>query len=99
MQEKTQLTTEERRLQRIAQLKAKLQKEEARLSQDKRKERNGQLVAFGVLVEELFKAGDEAARQKWIDGAKKHLKDRNLERVLAGFQRLGGAVSSSWPQQ
>lgn len=90
MEEKQQLTTEEKRLQKIAQLKARLQKEEARLNQDKRKERNGQLVACGVLVEEMFKAGDEIARQKWIDGAKKHLKDRNLDRALACFERLGG---------
>jgi len=84
------MTTEERRRKKIAELKARLQKEEARLSQDKRKERTGQLVAFGVLVEELFKAGDEAARQKWIDGAKKHLADRNLTRVISGFSRLHG---------
>lgn len=95
MEEKQALTTEQKRLQKIAQLKAKLQKEEARFNQEKRKERNGQLVAFGVLVEELFKTGDEASRQKWIDGAKKHLKDRNLDRVLAGFERLGGGGVSS----
>ena len=88
MDEKQPLTTEERRKQRIAQLKAQLQKEEARLSKDKRKERDGQLIAFGVLVEEMFKAAEPENRQKWIDGAKKHLKDRNLTRALAGFERL-----------
>lgn len=90
MEEKQQLTTEERRKKRIAQLKAQLQKEEARLSKDKRKERDGQLIAFGVLVEEMFKSGDETARKKWIDGAKKHLKERNLARAIAGFERLNG---------
>lgn len=94
MEEKKTLTTEEKRLKKIAQLKAQLQKEEARLNQDKRKERNGQLIALGVLVEEMYKSGDETARQKWIDGVKKHLKDRNLTRALAGFERLTGAQSS-----
>ena len=54
MQDNKTATPEERRLQRIAQLKAKLQKEEALLSKDKRKERDGQLIAFGVYVEEFF---------------------------------------------
>lgn len=88
MEEKQPLTTEERRKQKIAQLKARLQKEESRLNQSQRKERNGQLIALGVLVEEVFKAGDEAGRQKLIESAKKHLKDRNLTRAFAGFERL-----------
>lgn len=46
MEEKKQLTTEERRLQRIAQLKARLQKEEARLADSERKKRTGQLVSW-----------------------------------------------------
>ena len=90
MEEKQQLTTEERRKQKIAQLKAQLQKEESRLNKDKRKERDGQHIAFGVLVEEMFKTAEPENRQKWLDGAKKHLKDRNLTRALAGFERLGG---------
>ena len=90
MEEIQQLTTEERRKQKIAQLKAQLQKEESRLNKDKRKERDGQLIAFGVLVEEMFKTAEPENRQKWLDGAKKHLKDRNLTRALAGFERLGG---------
>jgi len=83
-----QLTTEEKRLKKIAQLKAQLQKEEARLNKDKRKERDGQLIAFGVLVEELFKTDDEAGRQKLINASRKYLKDRTLTRALAGFERL-----------
>lgn len=47
-------TSEQKRLDRIAQLKAKLQKEEARLSKIKRKERDGQLIAFGVYIEEFL---------------------------------------------
>lgn len=78
----------ETREEKIARLKANLQKEEALLREDTRKKRDGQLVAFGVLVEQMFKSGDEEARKKWHEGAKKHLDGRNLERVLAGFKRL-----------
>lgn len=88
MEDKKQLTAEEKREQKIAQLKAKLQKEEALQNQSQRKKRNGQLIAFGVMVEEVFKSADEIGRQKLIDSAKKHLNDRNLMRAIAGFERL-----------
>ena len=94
MSEKKTLTTEERRLQRIAQLKARLQKEEARLADSERKKRTGQLISWGVMVEEIFKSTDEAGRQRLIESAKRHLNDRNLQRALEGFSRLGcGGVS------
>lgn len=93
MSEQT-LTTEQKRAKRIAQLRARLQKEEARQAEDQRKKRNGQLVSWGVMVEEIFKNADEAGRQRLIDSAKKHLKERNLQRALEGFSRLsGGDVS------
>ena len=88
MQDNKIATPEERRLQRIAQLKAKLQKEEARLSNDKRKERNGQLIAFGVYVEEFFKSADMDERNRLEESMKKHLSGRNLERALAGLSRI-----------
>ena len=88
MQDNKIATPEERRLQRIAQLKAKLQKEEARLSNDKRKERDGQLIAFGVYVEELFKSADMDERNRLEESMKKHLSGRNLERALAGLSRI-----------
>ena len=94
MQESKAATPEERRLQRIAQLKAKLQKEEALLSKDKRKERDGQLIAFGVYVEEFFKSADMEGRKRLEESIKKHLAGRNLERALAGLARMGGGVSS-----
>lgn len=89
MEEKKQLSTKDRRLQRIAQLKARLQNEEARLADSERKKRTGQLVSWGVMVEEIFKSTDEAGRQKLVESAKKYLKDRNLQRALEGFSRLG----------
>ena len=43
---------------------------------------------------EIFKSTDEAGRQRLIESAKKHLKERNLQRALEGFSRLdGGGVS------
>lgn len=89
MSEQT-LTTEQKRAKRIAQLRARLQREEARQAEDQRKKRNGQLVSWGVMVEEIFKNADEAGRQRLIDSAKKHLKERNLQRALEGFSRLRG---------
>lgn len=90
MEEKQPLTTEERRKQKIAQLKAKLQKEEARLNQSQRKERNGQLIAFGVLFEQYYRDSDPVQREAFKALAEKYLKDRNLTRALAGFERLKG---------
>lgn len=84
------LTTEQKRAKRIAQLRSKLQKEESRQAEDLRKKRNGQLVSWGVMVEEIFKSADEAGRQRLVESAKRYLKDRNLQRALEGFSRLGG---------
>lgn len=81
-------TTEEKRIQRIEQLKAKLQKEQAKLSASKRKERDGQLISFGVYIEEFFKLSNGEARKRLEESIKSHLKDRNLERAIAGLKRL-----------
>lgn len=93
MSEQT-LTTEQKRAQRIAQLRARLQKEEAKQAEVHRKKRDGQLFSLGIMVEEIFKSADEAGRQRLIDSAKRHLKEKNLQRALEGFTRLsGGGVS------
>lgn len=84
------LTTEQKREKRIAQLRARLQKEEAKQAESQRKKRNGQLISWGVLVEEIFKNADEAGRKSLIDSAEKYLKERNLQRALEGFSRLDG---------
>lgn len=86
--EEKELTTEEKRLKKIAQLKARLQKEESRLASDRRKERDGQLVAWGVYVEAFYKSADEAGRQRLEESVKKTLTGRNLERAFSGFSRL-----------
>lgn len=83
-------TTDEKRAKRIAQLKAKTQKEEALLNLSRRKKRNSQLVVLGVLVEELYKSSDDAGRNQWREKAKERLKERNLDCALAAFARLDG---------
>ena len=82
------MTTEEKRLKKIEQLKARLQKEQAKQNSVERKRRDGQLIAWGVMIEEIFKCADKAGKEKLIESAKQHLKDRNLERALEGFKRL-----------
>ena len=88
MEGKGKLTQIEKRKNRIAQLKALLQQEEAKQHQEERKQRTGQLVAFGVYVEEIFKASDDEARKQLEESIKKHLSGRNLERALDGIKRL-----------
>lgn len=80
-----QETTREKRLKEIAQLKARLQKKEAQLNTSKRKERNGILIAFGILVEEILKSDDTQAISLLKEKASLHLKDRNLDRATQGF--------------
>ncbi len=88
MEGKSKLTQEEKRLKRIAQLKAMLQQEEAKQNQEERKRRTGQLVAFGVYFEEFFKISNEETRKRLEESIKKHLSGRNLDRALDGIKRL-----------
>ncbi|MFR1480158.1 MAG: hypothetical protein ACLSB9_33065 [Hydrogeniiclostridium mannosilyticum] len=88
MEGKSKLTQEEKRLKRIAQLKAMLQQEEAKQNQEERKRRTGQLVAFGFYIEEFFKTSDDEAKKRLEESIKKHLSGRNLERALDGIKRL-----------
>ena len=93
MAEKSQ-TTREKRLAKIAQLEAQLQKEKARLNEEKRKERNGQLIAFGVFLEEYLK--DKPGRIPSMKQTMQRLLDgRNLERALAGVERISGQIKQS----
>jgi hypothetical protein len=88
MEGKSKLTQEEKRLKRIAQLKAMLQQEEAKQNQEERKRRTGQLVAFGVYFEEFFRISNEETRKRLEESIKKHLSGRNLDRALDGIKRL-----------
>jgi hypothetical protein len=82
------LTSSEKRVIKINQLKAKIQKEQAKLNSAARKERNGQLIALGVLVEVMYQNASREERIRWATDAGKLLSGRNLDRVLGAFKRL-----------
>lgn len=84
------LTGEERRRERIRQLKNRIQRETSLLSTQARKTRNGQLISLGVMVEAAYRNGDPEQRRTIREWAEKYLTDeRNRVRVEAGFDRLG----------
>lgn len=82
------LTPSEKRVIKINQLRAKLQKEQAKMNTEQRKLRDGQLIALGVLFEELYKQWDRTKRLEFATLAGKCLSGRNLDRVLGAFKRL-----------
>ena len=69
--------------QQEAQLKARIQREKARISASSRKERTGKLVAWGVAVEQLL--ADETFKAEWWKlQCQRVLSGRTLERALVG---------------
>lgn len=82
------MTTAEKRKLKIEQLKARLQKEESRLNAQLRKERTGQLMAFGIYLEAFLKAATPEERAQIKTRMGELLEGRNLERALAGINRL-----------
>ena len=74
--------------QQVEKLEAELKEKKAQISREKRKERGGQLVALGIMVEAAFKRltpGEKAMLRRWPEP----LDARNKQRVLAAFERLG----------
>lgn len=72
---------------KIARLEAELKNAKASKSKEARKERNNQLMAFGIMLEQRYKNGLKEEREKirsWVDV----LEERNKDRCLAGFLRL-----------
>ena len=86
--EKMKMTTAEKRKLKIEQLKARLQKEESRLNAQLRKERTGQLMAFGIYLEAFLKAATPEERAQIKTRMGELLEGRNLERALADINRL-----------
>lgn len=82
------LTARQKRVERIKQLRAKLEREQNRLTSADRKARNGQLIVFGVHFEEVYKKANEEGRKRIEDSIKEHLTGRNLARALEGIVRL-----------
>lgn len=92
--QKTLFTATEKQEKRIEQLKSQLQKETARLSAVKRKDRNGQLISFGLYVEALYKCADLDVRKKIQTEVSNLLEGRTADRARAGFSRLDEEISS-----
>ena len=72
----------------VEEQETKLKEKKAQISREKRKERGGQLVALGIMVEVAFKRlppAQKAMLRSWAEP----LDARNKQRVLAAFERLG----------
>ena len=82
------LTARQKQVERINQLKAKLERAQNRLTSSDRKTRNGQLIVFGVYLEEVFKDAGEEGRKRIEDSMRAKLTGRNLTRALEGIARL-----------
>lgn len=67
-------------LQQEAQLKQKIQRAKARLSQQERKQRDSRLMAWGIAVEQLLQDGSFEAGW-WESQCQRVLSGRTLERA------------------
>lgn len=77
--------------EKIARLEKDLKNAKAKRSTTERKKRNGQLMAFGILLEAKYKTFPEHERAKiraWADSLTKQTQARALE----GFARLDSAT-------
>lgn len=83
-----ELTARQKQVERINQLRAKLERAQNRLTSADRKARNGQLIVFGVYLEEVYKKANKERRKRIDDSIKEHLTGRNLARALEGIARL-----------
>ena len=71
----------------VEKLEAELKEKKAQIARAKRKERGGQLVALGIMVEVAFKGLTPEGKAK-LRGWAEPLDARNKQRVLAAFERL-----------
>jgi len=79
--------------ERAKKLEASLRQTKARISKEKRQERNGQLVSIGILFEQNFSKMTPDEKAKWK--TRTDLLDaRNKSRVLAAFERMPQAEIS-----
>ena len=74
--------------------KEKLAQKAAALNKEARKERDGQLIAWGIMVEAQYRNAAPEQRKRLISAAREFLKDRNLSRALAGFTRLDNEIAN-----
>ena len=74
--------------------KEKLAQKEAALNKEARKERDGQLIAWGIMVEARYRNATPDLREHIISTTRELLKDRNLSRALTGFARLDNEIAN-----
>ena len=79
--------------------KQKLALKAAALNKEARKERTGQLIAWGIMVEAQYRNAAPDQRKRLISAAREFLKDRSLSRALAGFVRLDDEISQEKTSQ
>ena len=72
--------------------KQKLAQKTAALNREARKERDGQLIAWGIMVEARYRNATPDLREHIISTTRELLKDRSLSRALTGFARLDGEI-------
>lgn len=77
---------------KIARLEAELKNAKASKSKEARKERNNQLMAFGIMLEKKYRSLDKNEQTKIKEWAES-LDERNKSRVLAGLARLSKVFS------
>ena len=82
--------------ERVKKLEADLRQTKAKISKEKRQERNGQLVSVGILFEQAFKTMTPEEKAKWKTRADS-LDERNKGRVGAFFLRLSSEDESLAP--
>lgn len=70
-------------LDKEAQLKARIQKEKAKLNQQERKLRTGRLISWGVVIEQMLKE-ETMTPEAWTQKCHQYLTGRTLERALTG---------------
>ena len=73
--------------EKIAKLEAELKNAKASKTAKQRKERNQQLIAFGIGLELKYKSLPDAEKAKiraWFES----MDERNKARAIAGFERL-----------
>jgi hypothetical protein len=71
----------------VERLEAELKEKKARIARERRKERGGQLVALGIMVEVAFRRLSPEGKAH-LQGWAEKLDPRNRQRVLAAFARL-----------
>ena len=86
----------------VEKLEAELKEKKAQVACGKRKERGGQLIALGIMVELAFPRLTLESKSR-LQGWAEQLDPRNKQRVLAAFERLSSetkeAQVAAEPQQ